>query len=183
MQFSWNRNLFIGISLFCISYFTNYILGLNSYILGPIFYSFSIYYISFLVFSRSDIFGSHKKYSNLNISNDQADKLVKRIEEIMKFKQSYLEADFSLSRLSELTSIPNYMLSNLLSEKLNQNFNDYTNKFRIEVAKKKLSNHNQQHHKISAIAYECGFNTLSSFNQAFKKFTLETPSEFRKRFN
>ena len=33
--------------------------------------------------------------------------------------------------------------------------------------------------KIAAIAYECGFNSLSAFNQAFKSQTDFTPSQYR----
>ncbi|MCE3283611.1 MAG: Helix-turn-helix domain, partial [Chitinophagaceae bacterium] len=33
--------------------------------------------------------------------------------------------------------------------------------------------------KIAALAYEAGFNSLSSFNDVFKKVTGETPSAFR----
>jgi AraC-like DNA-binding protein len=37
-----------------------------------------------------------------------------------------------------------------------------------------------QHKKIATIAYETGFNSLSVFNTAFKKFTSMTPSAYRK---
>jgi AraC-like DNA-binding protein len=33
---------------------------------------------------------------------------------------------------------------------------------------------------IAAIAFECGFNSLSSFNTAFKKMKGKTPSVFKR---
>jgi AraC-like DNA-binding protein len=39
----------------------------------------------------------------------------------------------------------------------------------------------KQHLSIAGIATDCGFNTLSSFNTAFKKFTGYTPSDYKKK--
>ncbi|MCP4987197.1 MAG: helix-turn-helix transcriptional regulator [Colwellia sp.] len=33
---------------------------------------------------------------------------------------------------------------------------------------------------VMGIAYDCGFNSKSSFNQIFKKYTRATPSQYRK---
>jgi AraC-like DNA-binding protein len=33
---------------------------------------------------------------------------------------------------------------------------------------------------VLAIGFEAGFNNKASFNQAFKKYTRQTPSAFRK---
>jgi AraC-like DNA-binding protein len=42
-----------------------------------------------------------------------------------------------------------------------------------------LSNPKYDNLTIAAIAYECGFNSLSSFNTAFKKQVGVTPSAFK----
>ncbi|MBL0027284.1 MAG: AraC family transcriptional regulator [Saprospiraceae bacterium] len=42
-----------------------------------------------------------------------------------------------------------------------------------------LSSDKYNYLKISAIAFECGFNSLSVFNQVFKKQFHMTPSEYR----
>ncbi|WKN46402.1 helix-turn-helix domain-containing protein [Tunicatimonas pelagia] len=36
--------------------------------------------------------------------------------------------------------------------------------------------------KIAAIAFDSGFNNLTSFNAAFKAHTQCTPSQYRKQF-
>lgn len=177
----WAGNLFLGISLFCLAYFTNYILGLTSYISGPVIYSFIVYFISYTVFRNEELFvpKQGKKYKNLNLTEDQIERHKERVGNVMDEQKPYLDSDFSLSKLSELTSIPKHMLSRFFSENMNQNFSDFTNSYRVEEAKKLLMDEAHQNHKIAFIAYECGFNTLSSFNAAFKKFTEKTPSEFK----
>ncbi len=181
-QFSWLRNLYIGVALFCISYFTNYIMGLNSYMTGPIVYSLIIYYISYIVFNNPELLAERaekKKYKNLNLTKDQIGKHREKVIQIMEEEKPYLKSDFSLSSLSEMTSIPKHMLSHFFSAHMNQNFSDLTNSYRVEEAKKALLDPKNSNHKIAFIAYDCGFHTLSAFNNAFKKFTSETPSSYR----
>jgi AraC-like DNA-binding protein len=60
------------------------------------------------------------------------------------------------------------------------NFKEYINKYRILHAKEMLSDPKFSALSIAAIAYDCGFNSLSSFNSAFKKITGKTPSSFKK---
>lgn len=183
IYFPWYRNLFLGVSIFCISYFTNYIFGLNPYITGPVVYSIAIYIISFILFSNQEIFtplGDKKKYKNINLTPDQIAHHRERIESVMIDQKPYLDSDFSLTSLSEFTSIPKHLLSRFFSESLSQSFSDFTNQYRIDRAKELLLDPKFKNHKIAVIAYECGFNSLSSFNAAFRKLASTSPSEFRK---
>lgn len=183
IYFPWYRNLFIGVSIFCIAYFTNYIFGSNPYITGPLVYAGVIYLISFILFSNQEIFtpfGDKKKYKNINLTPDQIAHHRVRIERVMKDEKPYLNSNFSLSELSQLTSIPKHLLSRYFSESLNQSFSEFTNSFRISRAMELLLDMKFRNHKIAIIAYECGFNSLSSFNSAFKKMASKSPSEYRK---
>jgi len=73
---------------------------------------------------------------------------------------------------------------NLLSEAINRksgsNFPDFINSYRIKETQQLLQCKEWQDKKIAAIAYEVGFNSISVFNAAFKKFTGQTPSAYRK---
>ena len=66
------------------------------------------------------------------------------------------------------------------NEKLNKNFFDLINGYRVEEAKEKLSDFKEEQ-TILGIGFEVGFNSKSAFNRVFKKFTQMTPSEFRKK--
>jgi len=54
------------------------------------------------------------------------------------------------------------------------------NHYRVEEAKQLLLEPAKEDHKIASIAYDAGFNSLSTFNDVFKKITGTTPSQFRK---
>ena len=56
---------------------------------------------------------------------------------------------------------------------------DYIITERISHAKRNLVATNKS---ITEIAYECGFNSISRFNEAFLKINKCTPREFRKRY-
>jgi AraC-like DNA-binding protein len=63
------------------------------------------------------------------------------------------------------------------------NFSDFINQHRIEEMKIRLTDNRYHHFKIEQIAFDTGFNSKSTFQAAFKKFTGLTPSEYRKRYN
>jgi len=138
------------------------------------------------LFRNHEIFtplGDKKKYKNINLSDEQIEQYQARIQKVMEEQKPFLQSDFNLSSLSDLTSIPKHLLSWYFSENLNQSFTDYTNGYRIERAKELLKNPSFQNHKIAVIAYECGFNSLSSFNAAFKKQVNTSPSAYKNQLN
>jgi AraC-like DNA-binding protein len=56
------------------------------------------------------------------------------------------------------------------------NFTDYVARVRIEKAKNLLLNPNL---RISEIAYEVGFQSLTHFNRVFKKILGRSPTDYR----
>jgi AraC-like DNA-binding protein len=55
------------------------------------------------------------------------------------------------------------------------NFNDYINSFRIEEIKKRFENGETEDFTVLGIALDSGFNSKTTFNRAFKKYTGSTP--------
>ena len=84
-----------------------------------------------------------------------------------------------MEKLSEEQSISVSVLSKIINNYSSYNFSDYINSLRIEQAKKLLNNANFASYTIVAIGLESGFNSKSTFYSAFKKFTSQTPSEYR----
>lgn len=181
--FSWLIRLQAGITLFGLAYFSNFVLGFTSYLAGPVVYAGSVYVITFYALRQRSFFlyPSASKYKNLNITDIAAQAYCDRLIAVMESNQPHLNPAFNLSRLSELSSIPTHIISYSLNTVLKQNFTEFVNTFRIKKAQALLIDPKSQNDKIVSIAYDCGFNSLSSFNTAFKKLTRLTPSEFRAR--
>jgi AraC-like DNA-binding protein len=64
---------------------------------------------------------------------------------------------------------------------MGQNFYDFINRHRIDEASRLLTNPADEKITILEVLYEVGFNSKSSFNTLFKKYTGLTPTEFRKK--
>lgn len=176
------RLLLIVFTFFLLAYFTNYILRVNDYLAGPVIYSALIMVISFIAIRNNAVFTKEqkKKYQNLNLSRlvmtDYEGRIIKTLEQ----ERLYLNPNLSLQMLAEKSGVPDYALSFVLNENLKTSFTSLINLYRVNEAKRLLVNPAKNHLSIAGIAYECGFNTLSSFNSAFKKLNNATPSEYKR---
>ena len=63
------------------------------------------------------------------------------------------------------------MVSLVINKVFAKNFSEFINAYRIKEAQALLKDKSYAHIKISNVAYDSGFNSLSSFNIAFKKVT------------
>jgi AraC-like DNA-binding protein len=62
-----------------------------------------------------------------------------------------------------------------------KNFYAYVNQYRVEEAKRKITDARLAHLNLTGIALESGFKSKSAFNLNFKKITGYTPTEWRSR--
>ncbi|CAD5276626.1 MULTISPECIES: AraC family transcriptional regulator [unclassified Imperialibacter] len=107
--------------------------------------------------------------------NSQMDFVKKYVLE----NEPYLEPSLTIQELSKQVTIPVRDLSLLINRHSNQHFFDFINEFRIEKAKELMKDPSNKKLTILEILYQVGFNSKSSFNTAFKKFTNQTPTAFR----
>jgi AraC-like DNA-binding protein len=98
----------------------------------------------------------------------------------MQSAKPYLEPELTLDELATQLSVKPKMLSQTINELLRQNFFEFINHYRIEEAKRLLTNPKDKKITVLEVMYEVGFNSKSSFNTIFKKNTGLTPSEFKK---
>lgn len=97
---------------------------------------------------------------------------------IFTFVENNFAGECDLSELSRATSYHYVYLSKLFKEAVGTTFTEYVCRYRISEACYILQNTDQP---IIKTAYECGFNSLRSFNRNFKRITGKTPSEYRQK--
>jgi len=120
-----------------------------------------------------------EKYKDSILSPLKSSELAMKVEDIMSKTKPFLDDELDLKTLAHLTNLHPKSLSQVINENFQKNFFDYVNVYRIEVAKKMFENPTYSEYKIYEVMYEVGFNSRSSFNTAFKKFTGQTAKEFR----
>jgi AraC-like DNA-binding protein len=116
------------------------------------------------------------------LSKSVEEQYLNRLTQYMEKEKPYLDPDISLIDLSDKVSIPHRSLSEIINNTIGHNYYDFINSYRIKESQRLLSDTATRDKTILEILYEVGFNTKSSFNQAFKKHTGTTPTEYKKQF-
>jgi AraC-like DNA-binding protein len=119
-----------------------------------------------------------KKYANSTLQPDDARSIECSLRALLEAKV-YLDAGLTIDQLARQAGCNKHHLSQVLNECMGMSYHDCINSYRVEEAKTLLLDPANAGLKIAALAYEAGFNSLSSFNDVFKKVTGETPSAFR----
>jgi AraC-like DNA-binding protein len=102
----------------------------------------------------------------------------KRIEKLMTEEKLYLESELTLTDLAQRLKTNVSVLSAVINGAFNKNFNDFVNEYRVEEVKRMLKDPAAKHLSLLGIGIECGFNSKSTFNRAFRKATGVAPSEY-----
>jgi AraC-like DNA-binding protein len=160
---------------------------------GSICYLFLIFFIAFHTQRQSEIFPfSPKTKIELSeiihetepakkkerLQSREVNDLKNRLETIMATDKYYLDESLNLPKLAEVMEISTHDLSYLLNDGLDQSFFQFINSYRIDEAKRLLLSDDHKHLNMVGIAFAAGFNSKTTFNTTFKKFTALSPSEF-----
>lgn len=122
------------------------------------------------------------KYDKSTLSPEKAQQILTQLQQLMASDELFLESDISLVSLAQHLDVTPHHLSQVLNQRLQQNFYDFINSARIDKAKQMLSDKRFANLAIIDIAFQVGFNNKTSFNNAFKKYTKVTPGHFRTNF-
>ena len=94
-----------------------------------------------------------------------------------------MDSELTLHQLAIEVNIPLHHLSRIINEYFNQNFFDYINQFRVNEFIRRLPDQKYSNYSLLAIAFDCGFNSKTTFNRYFKKAIGLTPSQYKNKFS
>lgn len=112
-------------------------------------------------------------------SGQKIDELVERIIMLMEKEKIYQETELTLQNLADKLQSPSYQVSQAINEGMEKTFYDLINNYRVEEAKRLLLDPKNSNYTILSVGFEAGFNSKTTFNTVFKKFTGQTPTDFR----
>ena len=120
---------------------------------------------------------SGDKYEKSALSSEASTRIARKLRAAMEQDHLHRDPNLSLWILARhIGASPNY-ISQTLNEAIGESFFDFVNGYRIAEAKARLSKTDDT---VLAITYDVGFNARSSFYNAFKRVTGQTPTNFRK---
>lgn len=177
--------------IFLIHFSTKLYFGMGSDVGGYLiasYISFMIYSTSYQVLNRSNFFdqpGSFLtfpmiKYQKSSLSEESKELILYRIRNEMEGNNYYLNNLASLSGLAKQVNETSHHVSQVINEKLNKNFFELLASYRVDHAKKLIEKDRDSKLTVEELADLVGYNSKSSFNNAFKTITSQTPSEYRK---
>lgn len=121
-----------------------------------------------------------RRYEKSGLDGAKLEEYAAALMAFMQKSRIYLDPDLSLDELASRLKMSRHHLTQLLNDRLRKNFYSFINEYRIGVAIAKLDDPGADVNILS-LAFDCGFNSRSSFNNYFKKITGYTPSAYRKR--
>lgn len=101
-----------------------------------------------------------------------------QILQLLQTGKAYEDPELSLTQIAKQLKTNPSIISKVINQGFQLNFNDFINNYRIEAVKEKLKVGEQKTQTLLGIAYDCGFNSKATFNRAFKKVTGVSPKEW-----
>lgn len=93
----------------------------------------------------------------------------------------YRTPGLSIASLAAHLDTPEHRLRALINQRLgHRNFSAFLNRYRIAEAKQILSDKAHVDLPVLTIAMDLGYNSLPTFNRAFRGETSQTPTDFRR---
>jgi AraC-like DNA-binding protein len=101
-----------------------------------------------------------------------------KIEQLVLDEKLYENPELSVADIAQPLGIAPKKVSQIINQGFAVNFNDYINQHRVKAVIAKLQEGEHSIQTLLAIAYDCGFNSKSTFNRAFKRHTGLSPNAY-----
>jgi len=98
------------------------------------------------------------------------------VQKARDYIEKHQTEELSLSEVAKAAGASVFHFCKIFHKSTGLKFTDYVARVRLEQARTQLLNPNR---RISEVAYDVGFQSLTQFNRTFKRVFGQSPSEFR----
>ncbi len=126
---------------------------------------------------------AEKKYQKAKLSEEVSTNCLENLFELMDKDKLYRNSNLKIQDVAKKLSMSHIYLSQIINLHTGMTFYTLLSLYRTSEVMEKLSLPENLNENIISLAYDAGFNTKSSFNSAFKKFTNLTPTQYRKKYS
>ncbi|MGV3773420.1 MAG: helix-turn-helix domain-containing protein [Verrucomicrobiales bacterium] len=123
-----------------------------------------------------EIFASHLSELSNQLVVQQENAEMPMVTRAKKYIQENHAEELSLGQVAKAVNASSFYFCKMFKKGTGMNFTEYVCRVRLESARNLLLNPNL---RISEIAYQVGFQSLTHFNRIFKKIVGESPTEYR----
>jgi AraC-like DNA-binding protein len=122
--------------------------------------------------------------ANLNshelLNSNTESRILEKIIHCMEVEKLFLNPRLNIQRMADHIKTPYREVSALINTHFHANFNEFINLYRINEAKRLLSDSHLLNVPINEIYAQAGFNSKSAFHRFFSRLVGVSPTEFRK---
>lgn len=108
--------------------------------------------------------------------SNRLDRNTSSLQLVLKYMSNHYTEPITLEHLSSDLGLSTSYISLIFKSHIGFNFSFYRNYLRVNLAQTLLLESNLA---VTEIAYQCGFESLRSFNRAFKKVVGTSPTQYK----
>ena len=123
-----------------------------------------------------EIFAQHLSLVANQLLIQQGDNEKPAITRARQFVTEHQAEELSLQRIAQAVNMSSYYFCRMFKRATGLTFTHYLSRVRVERAKSLLLNPNA---RVSEIAFDIGFTSITNFNRTFKDLVGQSPSEYR----
>ncbi len=136
---------------------------------------FKGYFISFR--AETAVAGEKKAAVKTPVADEKAALVILALKKSMEEEKLWLNPDLNLGMLAQHIGAAPKLLSLVLNQYMHLAFNEFVNRYRVDAVRERMLRPESREFTIAGLAYDCGFNSLPTFQRAFKAVTGMSPKE------